>query len=381
MQPLQGQLANVFGRRWPTILSTATFVLGSGICGGATNVSMLIAGRIIQGLGAGGINVLIEIIVCDLVPLRERGNYLGLIFGFIALGTALGPFFGGLIVEHTTWRWVFYINLPIGSVSLLLLVFFLHVNYNKEKTFADKLTQIDWLGNLIFVASIIAVVGRNLLLSVLMKTNIECLQLIPLSWAGAVYPWSSYRVIVPLVLGMLGLVGFLVFESSSRLAPQPTMPLHLLSNRTSAIVFFLTFLHSIITIWSLYFLPVYFQGVLGSTSSRSGVQLLPTILALVPFAAIGGTLLTKFGRYRPIHHAGFALVTIGFGLFTLLDRNSNTGSWVGFQLIQAAGAGLGMSFSNLFPSASSSPFPHSHPIFPSALALLYSIPKIQSLLN
>lgn len=120
------------------------------------------------------------------------------------------------------------------------------------------------------------------------------------------------------------------------------MPLHLLSNRTSATVFFLTFLHSIITIWSLYFLPVYFQGVLGSSSSRSGVQLLPTILALVPFAAIGGTLLSKFGRYRPIHHAGFALVTIGFGLFTLLDRHSNTGSWVGFQLIQAAGAGLGM---------------------------------------
>lgn len=148
---------------------------------------------------------------------------------------------------------------------------------------------------------------------------------------------------------MLGLVGFLIFESSSRLAPQPTMPLHLLSNRTSATVFFLTFLHSIITIWSLYFLPVYFQGVLGSTSSRSGVQLLPTILALVPFAAIGGTLLTKFGRYRPIHHAGFALVTIGFGLFTLLDRTSNTGTWVGFQLIQAAGAGLGKSFRNLFP--------------------------------
>lgn len=171
LQPLQGQMANVFGRRWPTIISTATFVLGSGICGGATNVSMLIAGRIIQGLGAGGINVLIEIIVCDLVPLRERGNYLGLIFGFIALGTALGPFFGGLIVEHTTWRWVFYINLPIGSVSLLLLVFFLHVNYNKERTFADKLTQIDWLGNLIFVASIIAIVGRRLIIFVLDRGN------------------------------------------------------------------------------------------------------------------------------------------------------------------------------------------------------------------
>ncbi|KAI9776759.1 MAG: hypothetical protein M1839_009403 [Geoglossum umbratile] len=320
-QPLQGQLANVFGRRWPTIISTAAFTLGSGICGGATNISMLIAGRVIQGVGAGGINVLIEIIVCDLVPLRQRGNYLAMIFGFIALGTALGPFFGGLIVQHTTWRWVFYLNLPIGGLTLVLLILFLQVKYNKEKTFADKLTQIDWLGNAIFIAAVGSV-------------------LIALSWAGAVHPWSSYQVIVPLVVGMAGLVGFIFFEASPRLAPQPTMPFHLLSNRTSAIAFTLTFLHSIITIWGLYFLPVYFQGVLGSSTSYSGVQLLPTILALVPFAAIGGTLLTKFGRYRPIHHAGFALVVIGFGLYTLLDESSSTGAWVGYQIIQSAGAGL-----------------------------------------
>lgn len=126
------------------------------------------------------------------------------------------------------------------------------------------------------------------------------------------YPWSSYRVIVPLVLGMLGLVGFLVFESSPRLASQPTVPLHLLSNKDlRATVFLLTFLHSIIIIEALYFLPVFFQGALGSSSSRLGVQLLPIILALVPFAAIGGILLIKFGRYRQIHHAGFALVAIG----------------------------------------------------------------------
>ncbi|KAI2687739.1 hypothetical protein DTO012A7_3692 [Penicillium roqueforti] len=321
LQPLQGQLANVFGRRWPTIISTATFILGSGIGGGASNMSMLIAGRVIQGVGAGGINVLIEIIVCDLIPLRQRGQYIGMIFGVIALGTALGPLFGGLIVQHTTWRWVFYLNLPIGGVALVILILFLHVKYNQEKTFADKLTQIDWLGNVLFVATISAI-------------------LIALSWAGAVYPWSSYHVIVPLVIGMLGLVGFMLFEASPRLAPHPMMPLHLFSNRTSAIAFILTFLHGIITIWALFFLPVYFQGVLGSSTTRSGIQLLPTILALVPFAGLGGTLMSKLGQYRFIHGAGFALVIIGFGLLTLLDERSNTGSWVGFQIIQSAGAGL-----------------------------------------
>lgn len=320
MLPLYGQLANLFGRRWPTIAATAVFTLGSGICGGATNMAMLIAGRVLQGVGASGIGVLVEMIICDLVPLRQRGNYLAIVFGLVAFGTALGPFFGGLIVDNTTWRWVFYLNLPIGGVALVLLFVFLRVKWNKDVNLATKLTSIDWTGNVIFIAAISAV-------------------LIALSWAGAVYPWSSYQVLVPLTLGLVGLAGFLAFEGS-RFAPRPTMPLHLMSNRTSATVFILTLLHGICTMWSMYFLPVYFQGVLGSSPSYSGVQLLPTILVLIPSAAMGGMAMSKFGRYRPIHIAGFALIVIGFGLFDLLDQNSSTGAWVGFQIVGSAGVGL-----------------------------------------
>jgi EmrB/QacA subfamily drug resistance transporter len=320
LQPLYGQLANVFGRRWPTIAATAGFVLGSGIAGGANSMAMLIAGRVIQGIGAGGINVLCEILVCDLVPLRERGNYLAGMFGMIAVGTALGPFFGGLIVDNTTWRWVFYLNLPVGGVALVLLVLFLHVNYVKEKSLATSLGRIDWLGNLIFIGSISSV-------------------LLALAWAGAVYAWTSSNVLVPLLVGLAGLAGFFVFEGS-RFSTQPMMPLHLFSNRTSAAAFGLTFLHSISTIWVLYFLPVYLQGVLNSSPQRAGVQLLPTILVLIPFAVVGGGIMSKMGRYRPIHHVGFALMTIGMGLFALLDQDSNTGSWVGFQIVGSAGAGI-----------------------------------------
>ncbi|WEW56053.1 hypothetical protein PRK78_001488 [Emydomyces testavorans] len=320
LQPLFGQFANVFGRRWPTIIATALFILGSGISGGAHNMGMMIAGRAIQGLGAGGINVLIEIIICDLVPLRERGNYLALIFGLIALGTALGPFFGGLIVQHTSWRWVFYLNLPVGGLALVLLVLFLKVKYKKEESLATRITNIDWIGTIIFVGSVVSI-------------------LISLSWAGALYPWSSYRVIVPLVLGFAGLIGYLCFEGSP-LCQDPTMPLHLFSNRTSLTAFILTFLHSVATIWAIYFLPVYFQGVLLSTPGRSGVQLLPTILMLIPFAAIAGRILAQFGRYRPLHHAGYAVMVIGLGLFTLLDQDSSTAEWVIYQAIEAAGAGI-----------------------------------------
>ncbi|EHK99460.1 putative Uncharacterized MFS-type transporter [Glarea lozoyensis 74030] len=118
--PLFGQVADIFGRKWLMISVVAMFALGSGISGGATTTAMLIGGRAVQGVGGGGINMLIDLIVCDLVPLRERGNFMGIIFGVFAIGTSLGPFIGGAIVQNTTWRWVFYLNLPIAEKEIKL---------------------------------------------------------------------------------------------------------------------------------------------------------------------------------------------------------------------------------------------------------------------
>ncbi|GLA93265.1 hypothetical protein AtubIFM61612_010459 [Aspergillus tubingensis] len=322
-QPLFGQIADIYGRRWPMIISTATFTLGSGISGGASNIDMLIAGRLIQGIGAGGINVLIEIIVCDLLPLRERGRYLGLMFGLIAIGTTLGPLFGGLIVQYTTWRWVFYLNVPIGAAAMVTLFLFLRVKFDSTPDYLQRLKRIDWLGNTLFVLAMISV-------------------LIALSWGGSQYPWSSFRVIVPLVLGFVGFAVFFLYEASPRYCPNPTMPLHLFANRTSATAFGLTFLHSLSAIAVMYFLPVYFQAVLAASPSRSGVQLLPTILFMIPAAITAGGLLSKLGHYRPIQHAGFAFMIIGFGLLTLLKAHASTGQWVGFQIPSAVGTGLAL---------------------------------------
>jgi hypothetical protein len=302
------------------IFATATFTLGSGLGGGANNITMLIAGRIIQGVGAGGINVLIEIIICDLVPLRERGKYLGVMFSVIGFGTMLGPLFGGLIVQHISWRWVFYLNVPIGGVALVTLVVFLKVKSDSRANFTARLKLIDWLGNLIFVLSMVSV-------------------LTALSWAGSKYPWSSFHIIVPLVMSFLGGVLFMFYEAS-RFCVNPTMPIHLFSNRTSGTAFVLTFLHSLAGISVIYFLPVYFQGVLAAAPGRAGIDLLPTILFLIPFAITAGGLLSKFGRYRPLQHVGFAMMVIGFGLLSLLKANSTTAQWVGYQLVSAAGTGL-----------------------------------------
>src|SRR5688572_28065984 len=286
-------------------------------------MTAMIAGRAIQGIGGAGISVLCEIVICDLVPLRERGTYMGAVFGMVGIGAALGPFFGGLLVSYSTWRWAFYMSLPMGGVAVVLLFAFLQVKYDKSQTLATKLSSLDWVGNILFVGGCIPV-------------------LIALGWAGGRHSWSSYQVLVPLLIGLATMGGFIVLEGNKRLTPNPIMPLHLFGNFISSIVFLLTFLHGIVTMWALYFLPVYFQGVLAKSAYQAGIDLLPTILALLPGAIIGGLLLSKFGRYKPILIVCFALIAIGFGLFTLLDEHSSIGAWVGFQVLESFGAGFGM---------------------------------------
>jgi len=225
-QPLYGQTANIFGRRSLLLFALVAFILGSGISGGADSMAMLIAGRTVQGIGGGGVTMLVDLVVCDLVPLRQRGSIMGLVFIAVTIGTALGPFIGGVIVETTTWRWVFYLSIPICVTAMILLVAFLHVNYGKESTLLEKLGRIDLRGNAIFIAA---------------TTSI----LIALTNGGTEYAWSSWRIILPLALGIVGLGLFYVYEVS-QFCVEPTLPPRLFANRTSATAFALTFIHTLL---------------------------------------------------------------------------------------------------------------------------------------
>ncbi|KAK3987326.1 MFS general substrate transporter [Cladorrhinum sp. PSN332] len=320
VQPLFGQLANIFGRRYITLTIVALFTLGSGICGGASNAAMLIAGRTVQGMGAGGINIIIDVIVSDLVPLRQRGNYIAVVLLVYTVGTTLGPWVGGVIVANTTWRWVFYLNLPIGGLSILMILAFLKVSYNKEMPFRQKLTRIDYAGNAIIIGATVSV-------------------LYALTYGGGKLPWSSAEVIVALVVGLLGLGVFMWYETT-KWVKDPVVPARLFETRTASAIFAATFLNSALLYWVLFFLPVYFQAVLGSSAERAGVQLLPAILVGIPGAIGAVVLLSKWGRYKPLHLIGFAIQTIGMGLFTLLDENSTTAHWVVYQCVAAFGSGF-----------------------------------------
>lgn len=324
VQPFAGQLADVYGRRSPLISSVALFALGSGIAGGASNVAMLIAGRTIQGLGAGGIYVLIDIVCCDLVPLRERGKWLGLMFSWSGVGAALGSPVGGALAE-ANWRWIFLMNIPICGIALAGLLLLMRVNSGtasaQHRGLIVKFRRLDILGNAIFIPSMIAL-------------------LMGLVEGGNVHSWSSWRIILPLVLGSLGWIAFHIQQS---FASFPSVPPRLFGNRTSATAYFLAFTSSVLIQAPAYFLPIYFQAVLGTTALRSGTYFLPFALGMLVFAAGAGVLLAKIGAYRPLHAFAFALIAITFGLFTLMGNRTSKVAWVFFELIGSVGTGFTLS--------------------------------------
>lgn len=168
-------------------------------------------------------------------------------------------------------------------------------------------------------------------------------------WAltyGGILPWSSWRIIMPLVLGFIGLGLFTYYETLVR---EPMVPLRVFANLTSGIIFAVTFLNSALTYWMIFFLPVYFQGVLGASPSMAGVMILPTIVIAIPSTVTAVLLLSKFGKYKPLHLIGFGVQTIGLGMMSTLGQDSHTAEWVAYQLIVAGGAGFVLN--TLLPAA------------------------------
>lgn len=310
--------------------AVAVFAVGSAICGGAQNGAVLIAGRIVQGLGTGGIDLFAEMILCDIVPLRKRGPYLAIKHVAFAIGTTLGPLLGGVFAEHG-WRWCFLINIPVCVISLVVIWLWLKVGggiNTAEVSLKEELKKVDYVGSGMLTGSILML-------------------LIALSSGGAPKPWSHVAVVIPMVFGILGLIGFGFWERCS-CCKYPIMPPHVFSNRTTNIAFILTTMHGFITYGFQFYLPPFFQAVKGSSPTQSGLEVMPTTLVVVALAAIGGPLLSFWGKYKPMHIAGFALMTLGLSLCTLLNANSSIGVWLTLQLVTAAG--LGIVISTMLPT-------------------------------
>ncbi|KAI4671897.1 uncharacterized protein J4E78_000395 [Alternaria triticimaculans] len=329
-QPLYSQFGDMWGRKTPMMTAVAVFAVGSAICGGAQSGAVLIAGRIVQGLGTGGIDLFAEMILCDIVPLRKRGPYLAIKHVAFAAGTTLGPLLGGVFAEHG-WRWCFLINIPVCAISLVVIWRWLNVggsNTTPETTLRQELKKVDYVGSGMLTGSVLML-------------------LVSLSTGGAPKPWSHVSVVIPMVFGILGLIGFGFWERCTY-CKYPIMPPHVFSNRTTNIAFALTTMHGFITYGFQFYLPPFFQAVKGSSPTQSGLEVMPTTLVIVVLAAVGGPLLSYWGKYKPMHIIGFALTTLGLGLCTLLNAKSSIGVWLSLQLITAAG--LGIVISTMLPA-------------------------------
>lgn len=244
--------------------------------------------------------------------MRERGNFIAIILAVYSIGTSLGPFIGGILVQKATWRLVFFIAVPFGVLAMVLLVLFLRVK-TPENSVRQGLSQLDIVGNGIILLSSISI-------------------LLALSYAESPFPWSSWQILVPLIIGFVLLILLGVYETS-RFCSFPILPATIFHNRTTSMIYMNTFINSMLLYWVMFFLPVYFESVHGSTPARTGVQLLPIVMVAVPGAVIAVLILSKYGRYRPLHQAGFAIATVGVGLFVRLDKQSLDAEWIIYQVI------------------------------------------------
>ncbi|MFJ4708253.1 DHA2 family efflux MFS transporter permease subunit [Streptomyces anulatus] len=310
--PLWGKLGDQYGRKKLFQTAIVIFLIGSALCGVAQNMPQLIGFRALQGLGGGGLMVLSMAIVGDLVTPRERGKYQGLFGAVFGVTSVLGPLLGGFFTEHLSWRWVFYINLPIGVVALVVIAAVLHIPVHREKH------TIDYLGTFLIAAVATALV-------------------LVASLGGTTWAWSSPQIIGLAVLAVVLLVAFVAVE---RRAVEPVLPLKLFRMRTFALVAVISFVIGFAMFGAMTYLPTFLQVVHDITPTMSGVHMLPMVFGLLITSTGSGQIVSRTGRWKVFPLLGTAITAVGLLLLHQLDENSST--WLMSAYFFVFGAGLGL---------------------------------------
>ncbi|NEY34424.1 DHA2 family efflux MFS transporter permease subunit [Streptomyces sp. PRKS01-65] len=312
--PLWGKLGDQYGRKRLFQTAIVIFLVGSALCGMARNMPELIAFRALQGLGGGGLMVLSMAIVGDLVPPRERGRYQGLFGAVFGATSVLGPLLGGLFTEHLSWRWVFYVNLPVGVVALAVIAAVLHI--------PRKATRhvIDYLGTFL-IASVAT-----------------CLVLVA-SLGGTTWAWGSPQIIG---LAALGVVLACVFVAVERRAAEPVLPLKLFRVRTFTLSAVISFIVGFAMFGAMTYLPTFLQVVQGVSPTMSGVHMLPMVAGVLLSSTVSGQIVSRTGRWKVFPVAGTAVTTLGLLLLHQLDETSSTAEMSAYFFVFGLGLGLVM---------------------------------------
>ncbi|PVH94960.1 MFS transporter-like protein [Periconia macrospinosa] len=316
--PIWAKLSDIWGRKPILLAALAVFFISSAICASAKSMTVLIVGRAVQGAASGGLILLVHVCISDLFSLRQRSLFMGLTEGIWALAGGVGPVLGGVFAEVLSWRWCFYINLPISGLAAIIIVLFLDIRH-EHTSFLTGVRAIDWTGIITFLAFTLLV-------------------LLGLNFGGALFPWDSAKVIALLVVGSLMIVAFIYSEA--KVAKYPLIPLNLFKKKTNVAALAVVTFHGFVFIAAEYYMPLYLQSVLGLDPLMSGVVLLPFIVSGATGGVICGIVIHRSGQFLPIMWLGTALMCLGFGLFISFSAYTSLARTVGFLIIGGVGSGL-----------------------------------------
>lgn len=314
--PIWGKLGDLYGRKGMFMSAIVIFLIGSMLSGLSQNMGQLIGFRAIQGLGAGGLMVGAFAIIGDLVPPRERGRIQGIVGGMMPIAFVGGPLLGGFLTDHFTWRWAFYVNVPIGAAALLVtgLGMRLHTPHVKAK--------IDYLGALLLTVGIVSLT-------------------LVASWGGSEYPWRSAQIIS---LAVVAVATLAVFGYAEARVAEPILPPRLFGNRNFTVAQLLSFLVGAAMFGTVNFLPQYMQDVQGASATASGLLMLPLMFGMLAVMLTCGQLILRNGRYRAYPIMGGAVMTVGMLVMLLLKVNTSTA--VSSALTVVVGVGMGFLMQN-----------------------------------
>jgi EmrB/QacA subfamily drug resistance transporter len=312
--PVYGKLGDLYGRKIVLQVAIVVFLVGSALCGISQSMFQLIAFRALQGLGGGGLIVTTIAAIGDVVSPRERGRYQGYFGGVFGVSTVVGPLLGGFFVDHLSWRWIFYVNLPVGIVALGVIA-------AAFPTVSERMRHaIDYLGAVLLAGGLSGIVLYT-------------------SLGGTTYAWGAPPMVAMLVLGVLLLVGFVIAESR---AAEPILPLELFQNRVFTVTSAVGFIIGFALFGAVTFLPLYLQDVKGHSATTAGLLMTPMMAGVLVTSITSGQLITKYGRYRPFPIAGTAVTTIGLVLLSRLEVETSTAVAGLYMLVLGLGLGLVM---------------------------------------